>query len=131
VTVPKPPAALGLIFCERLEVVTSPARVSLVGLLNELRIKTFPAVLRFTAYAGLYGGTGEGTIELSMMNAETEKVAYRYSRWWANPGRGRFRHLEIPVRAWHLATPGRFVARIRFEGKELASRILSVRKEMP
>jgi hypothetical protein len=128
---PKPPAALGLIFCERLEVVTSPARVSLVGLFNELRIKKFPTVLRFTAYAALYGGAGEGTIELSVMNTETEKVAYRYRRWGANPGPGWFRHLEIPVRAWHLAGPARFIARIRFDGQELASRILSVQKEMP
>jgi len=102
-----------------------------VGLFNELRVKTFPTVLRFTAYAGLYGGAGEGTIELLVMNVETEKVAYRYRRWWATPGSGQFRHLEIPVRGWQLVAPGRFVSRIRFDSNELTSRILSVRKEMP
>src|SRR6266481_4780058 len=104
---PRPPAVVGLVLCERLEVVAAPARLSLVGLFNELRVKSFPTVLRFTAYAGLYGGAGEGTIELLVMNLETEKVAYRHRRWWATPGSGQFRHLEIPVRAWHLATPGR------------------------
>jgi hypothetical protein len=128
---PKPPAALGLIFCERLEVVTSPARVSLVGLFNELRVKKFPTVLRFTAYAALYGGAGEGTIELSVMNLATEKEVYLYRRWWATPGSNQFRHLEIPVRKWHLAIPDRFLATLRFDGKELASRALRVRKEMP
>jgi hypothetical protein len=128
---PRPPTVVGLVFCERLEVVTAPARLSLVGLFNELRIKTFPTVLRFTAYAGLYGGAREGTIELSVMNLETEKEVYLYRRWCSTPGSDQFRHLEIPVRKWYLATPGRFIARIRFDGKELASRIISVLKEMP
>src|SRR5262249_40626878 len=131
VTMPRPPAVLGLIFCERLEVVTSPARMSLVGLFDQVRVESFPTVLSFTAYAGLYGGAGEGTIGLTMMHLETEEEVYRYRRWYALSGQGRFLNLEIRVRQWQVTAPGRFAANLRFDGQELTSRYLRVLKRTP
>jgi hypothetical protein len=105
--------------------------MSLVGLFDQVRVVRMPTVLALTVYAGLYGGTGEGTIELTMMHLETEEEVYRYRRWYALLGPGRFLNLEIRVRNWHITAPGRYAAILRFDGQELTSRYFRVLKVTP
>src|SRR5437879_1578853 len=94
----KQPQVLGLILCERLQVDPAVAQLSLVGVFHSLRFRHFPAQARaFAAYAALYGGEGEGTMELVCRRMETEEDIYFYRRWYACPPRGIVVHLEIRV----------------------------------
>jgi len=80
----KLPAVVGLMVCRRFEVDTSTGYVNLIGICHELQYLRFPTLPEpFTLYVHLYGGAGEGTIELLILSLETEREIYRYRRWAA------------------------------------------------
>src|SRR5262245_58413690 len=111
----------------------APPRASLAGTFHTLAFDRWPAEgVPFTAYAALYGGQGEGTIELLVTRLETERIVYRYRRWYAAPG-PRTVHLEIKVRRCLFPAPGRYGLRLRFDGKDLTFRFLDVvaRRDRP
>ena len=63
--------------------------MSLVGVFSGLTFDRFPSpIQRFTIYAMLYDGEGEGLIEVRIVQMETERDLYRHQRWTSFSGRG-------------------------------------------
>jgi hypothetical protein len=76
---PKAPDPIALILCDGVHVDPTAAKMSLVGLFTSLRFPSFPTpVHRFTAYAALYGGEGEGRMRLDIKRADTEAPIYSH-----------------------------------------------------
>jgi hypothetical protein len=124
---PRRPAVVGLVLCERWAIDPTNGQMSLVGIFHTLRVPRFPTPPRgFTAYAALYGGVGEGTMELVVTRLETEQDIYRYRRWFAFPRGVQLINLEIKVRKCRFPAPGRYAVSLRFDGQELTYRYLSV-----
>jgi hypothetical protein len=120
-------AVLGLVVCETLAIEPMNGRMSLVGIFHTRHVPRFPTPPRgFTVYAALYGGTGEGTMELVVTRLETEEDIYRYRRWFAFPRGVRLINLEIKTRKCVFPAPGRYALSLRFDGQELTHRYLSV-----
>src|SRR4051812_40214665 len=112
----KHPQVLGIILCERMEIDPGVGQLSLVGVLHALRFRQFPTPARkFTAYVALYGGEGEGTMELVCTRLETEEDTYSYRRWYAFPDPGMIVHLEIPIARCAFPAPGRYSWTLRFD----------------
>jgi hypothetical protein len=102
-------------------------RMSLIGVFHIRRAPRFPTPPQgFTAFAALYGGVGEGTMDLVITRLETEQDIYRYRRWFAFPRGVRIVNLEIKVRRCIFPAPGRYALSLRFDGQELTHRYLSV-----
>src|SRR5438477_8920178 len=94
----KLPRVIGLYPCDAIDFNTQSGRVSLVGVFHSLHFDHFPAPPRkFTVYAALYDGLGEGTMDLIVTRLENEQDVYSYEKWYVFPGRGRICHIGIPV----------------------------------
>ncbi|HEV3442985.1 MAG TPA: hypothetical protein VG099_00010 [Gemmataceae bacterium] len=123
------PAVIGLILCKRLEVNTTSGLVSLVGVCHQLRYSQFPnSPEPFTLYVDLYGGAGEGTIQLVIQSLETERRLYRHRRWVAFPGIGEFVHWEMIVKRCTFPSPGRYLLELSFDGRFLADRVIEIQR---
>lgn len=122
----KPPRVVGLTLCKRITVDTAAVEMSLVGIFHDLRLPRFPASYPFTVYAALHGGSGEGTIELRVLQMETEKDVYRHQRWTGFPGEGMTNHLELQIRRCVFPAPGRYLFTFHLEEFELSQRYLDV-----
>jgi hypothetical protein len=123
----KPPKVAGLILCKRVGIDVAVGEMSLVGLIQVLSFATWPAPADpFAVYAVLYGGSGEGTIELIITRLETEEDIYTRQRWTGFTGQGLIVHMEIPVRGCIFPGPGRYVATLRFDEYELTQRYFDV-----
>jgi hypothetical protein len=121
------PEVVSLIVCERLEVNPQARLLSAVGITHRPIFPNFPSpALPFTVYCGLYDGDGEGTMELAIVRLETEEQIYRYQRWFALPGCGRFLHMELPVRRCVFPAPGRYLIKLSLDRKFLAERLIEV-----
>lgn len=124
----RPPLVVGLLLCERFSV-SAQAGASLEGLFNGLYFRDFPSLPReFTAYACLYRASGEGTIELLVTDAQTERDIYRYQSWATFPSPSPPVHTVIPVRCVFPA-PGAFNLTLRFDERILAQRTLLIYQE--
>src|SRR5262249_11568331 len=107
---PKAPEPVGLILCDGLHVDTSTAKLSLVGLFTSLRFSSFPTpVRRFTAYALLYGGEGEGRIRLEVKRADSEQQVYKNVLWRAFIA-GQISTAEVKATRCAFPSPGRYIA---------------------
>jgi hypothetical protein len=123
----KLPAVVGLLLCKNFAVDTQTAEVSLVGLVYSLRSPVFPTpVVPLTAYSLLYDGAGEGTMELSIQQLETEQEIFRKTRWFAFAERGRFTEFEMRLKKCIFPAPGRYGVALRFDGRDLAWRLLNL-----
>jgi hypothetical protein len=104
----KLPRVLGLLLCEKMDVDPRVGKASLVGIFHGLRFRAFPTPAQsFTVYAALYGGRGEGTMELGCTRLENEQDIYRYRKWTAFPGPGQPSTVEIKVTRCVFPAPGR------------------------
>src|SRR5262245_51488523 len=93
------PRPMSLVLCERLAFEGSPAKASLVGVFQFLVFSDFPtAPQAFTIYTALYGGKGEGTLELEIMRLETEEVIHRYRRWYHGTDPSAIVNVELLVK---------------------------------
>src|SRR5438105_9143223 len=82
------PKVVGLTLCDHIDIDPQTGQFSLVGIFHSRYFRQFPSpVVGFTVYAALYGGRGEGTIELKINRAETETEVYRFRRWFSLPSR--------------------------------------------
>jgi hypothetical protein len=123
----RPPRVAGLILCRALEIDPSQGRISLVGVFNHLQFPGPPPYfLEFSAYTVLYGGEGEGTIELVVSRLDTEQAVYRYQAWRGNPAPRQARHMELRLHRCVFPVPGRYGCRLRFDGSDLTWRPLDV-----
>jgi len=121
------PDVFGLILCNRLDVNPQVGQTSLQGIFQALSFSTFPSPTRpFTAYAALFDGEGEGTMELVIARLETEQDIHHYSRWVTLPGRGLVMNLEIPIESCVFPAPGRYVLVLRFDKSPVAYRFLEI-----
>jgi hypothetical protein len=126
------PRVLGLLICEKLGRDPQTGKPSLLGVMNSLTCASFPSDGRnLTAYAVLYGGTGEGTIQLGVQRLETESDVYSYSRWFRFPGRQTLVNLEIRINGIVFPVKGRYSFRLRFDDHDLTERYLDVFPERP
>jgi hypothetical protein len=126
----KPPRAVGLILCRRMEIDTQSVEMSLVGLIPSLTFPTWPARCpAFMGYAALQGGEGQGTIELVVKQLDTEAEVHRYQRWIGFARPGGMLQLEIPLRRCVFPAPGRYSFELHFDGQYLTQRLLDVYNE--
>jgi hypothetical protein len=123
------PTVVSLMLCETLAVEPHLGRLSLVGLFHSRSFHAFPTPpQRFTVYAALFGGVGEGTIELMITRLETERDIHRYQRWHAFPDRNLTANLEIKLVKCVFPAPGRYALSLRFDGRELTRRYLDIER---
>jgi hypothetical protein len=125
----RPPQACGLILCEGVRVDASPARFNLDGLFLGRAYAAFPTPKHgFTVYAGLFGGRGEGVLELACMELELERDIYYHKRWVAFSEPARSVHYVVPVKEMIFPNPGRYRFTMSFDHEPFAVRFLDVRK---
>jgi hypothetical protein len=121
--------ALGLIFCESLQVNSQTRQVSLAGLFQARTYAHFPSVRdSFTVYGALTGPIAEeGTMELLVtdLQSQAQRDIFRREWWFRAPGR-LVQHVSVPVTIKTYKAPGRYLISLRFDGKILANRFLDV-----
>lgn len=123
----KVPQVIGLVLCETMEVDLHAGRTSLIGIFHALHFPTFPTPPQtLTAYFALYGGEGEGTIELVLQRTETEEDVHRYRKWLTFPGQRMTLNQEIRLTHCVFPAPGRYSLRLRFDDRELSLRFLDI-----
>lgn len=122
----RPPRVGGLVLCQRMHVDPLRGEISLVGVFNALTFARWPtSIVDFTAYAPLYGGSGEGTMKLVVTRMDTERDIYTFQRWYAAPGR-RTVHLEVLARRCAFPLPGRYLVSLWFDEHTIARRYLDL-----
>jgi hypothetical protein len=123
----KLPQVVGLYPCDRIDLNTQTGQVSLVGIFHSLHFRAFPSPRKkFTVYAALYDGLGEGTMDLRITRLETEGDIYSHARWYSFPGRGRLAHVDVPVTKCAFPAPGRYAFKLRFDKQELTQRLVEI-----
>jgi hypothetical protein len=126
---PKAPKSLSLMLCDGVQIDTAGPKLSLVGLFYSLRFPSFPTSVRvFTAYALLYGGEGEGRMNLDIKRADTEASCYS-NELWRGFAPGVISTAEIKVRKCRFPSPGRYIVTLFFEGEIVAQSVLDVMQE--
>ena len=125
----KMPKIVGLTLCDHIDVDLATGQFSLVGIFHSRHFRQFPSpVVRFTVYAALYGGKGEGTIELAVKQAGTEKDIYRLQKWLSFPDR-QLVNLELKVTRCVFPEAGRFLVSLRFDKQNVTNRTLNIARE--
>jgi hypothetical protein len=123
----KLPQVIGLYPCERIDLNTQTGQVSLIGVFHSLHFRTLPAARRkFTVYAALYDGMGEGIMDLLITRLETEQDIYYYEKWYAFPGRGVLAHVDMPVTKCGFPAPGRYAFKLRFDQRDVTQRLVDI-----
>ena|SRR6266404_161901 len=123
----KLPQVVGLYPCERIDLNMQTGQVSFIGVFHSLHFRTFPSPgTKFTVYAALYDGVGEGRMDLLITRLETERDIYHKRRWYAFPGRGVLTHVDFLVPNLAFSAPGRYRFRLSFEQRELSQRLVNI-----
>ena len=106
---------------------------SLIDIFHALRFRHFPSPqLNFTVYFALYDGVGEGIMELTISQLQTEEDIVVLKENVVLPGRGMHRNCPISVNNFSFPAPGNYSITLRFRGEnedtsnELAFRLLEV-----
>jgi hypothetical protein len=121
------PEVVALTLCHHMDVNPQLQQLSLVGFFHSLRFPGFPtAPQRFTVHTVLFGGSGEGTMELAISQMETEATIDVYRRWFAFPERWMNIDLEIPINRCVFPEPGRYHLQLRFDDRYLSHRYLDI-----
>jgi len=121
------PRTIGVYLCKKIEVDPAKGEMSLVGVFQAMTFDRFPSpIQRFTIYAMLYDGLGEGVIEVRIIRMDNEQELYRHERWARFAGQGiQYQH-EVKVTRCVFPTPGRYGVILRFDGEIIDSRILEI-----
>jgi hypothetical protein len=124
---PKAPDPVALILCDGVHVDPTAAKMSLVGLFTSLRFPSFPTpARRFTAYAALYGGEGEGRMRLEVKRADTEALIYWKEVWRGFAAPDMMSTAEVKARKCAFPSPGRYIVNLLFEGEIICYSVLDV-----
>jgi len=127
---PKAPEPVALVLCEKMHVDPQAAQMSLVGIFHSRRFPTFPTPpQRFTVYAALHGGEGEGTMQLMVAKADTEAEIHKSEKWrgFADPDLTTMYEGIIPNCVFPSA--GRYIVTLRFDGEIVSQRVLDIFQE--
>jgi len=127
---PKKPEPVELVLCEGLHFDVQAGKMSLVGVFNSRRFVSFPTpIQQFTVYAGLQGGEGQGTMRLTVSQADTEADLYQFESWRGFSDPDLIVMYEGIVRKVVFPEAGRYIVTLRFDGEIVADRILDVFQE--
>jgi hypothetical protein len=119
------PKVAGLTLCHHIEVDPQSGQYSLMGIFHSRYFRSFPSpMIGFTVYAALYGGEGEGTIELTVSQAQTEREIYRLRKWVSFADR-RLINMELKVNRCVFPEAGRYLLGLRFDEQTVTSRIMN------
>ena len=122
------PRAFALTLCDRMEVNPATGEVSLVGIFNYRQFPSYPTSPQaFTVYSALHDGSGEGTMDLRVVQVSTDIEVHRWQKWWAFADRLHVLNLEIHLRNCVFPAPGRYVAALRFEDHLITDRVFALR----
>jgi hypothetical protein len=125
----KPPQVYGLILCEDVRVDIAPPRFCLDGLFLGREFSSFPtARLAFMVYVALFGGRGEGVMELACMELESEQDIYYHRRWVAFSEPAKTIHYMISVKKIIFPNAGRYRFPMSFDKEAFAIRYLDIRQ---
>jgi hypothetical protein len=124
---PKAPEPVALVLCEKMHIDPQAGKMSLVGVFQGLRFPSFPTpVQRFTAYAALHGGEGEGTMQLTIAKADTEVEVHNSTKWRGFADPDLITMYEGIVKDCVFPAPGRYIVTLRFDGDILTQRVLDI-----
>lgn len=124
------PEVVAMTLCDRMEVNPQTGKVSLIGVFQALHYSAFPTPpQKFIVCTTLFGGRGEGAIELAIARMETEADIARYRRWWSFPQRRLNVNLMIPFTRCVFPCPGRYELQLCFDKQELTHRYLDIFQE--
>jgi hypothetical protein len=123
------PTAFSLILCAKIKSIPTEKGVDLQDVFHAFYLLRFPSSPpHFTVYTALFDGVGEGTMELAVWRLETEEDLYFNRRWVAFPGRGYVVNFELLVKRLILPAPGRYGFSLRFDKREITSRIVEAHR---
>ena len=123
----KLPEVVALVLCERMEVDPQRGKTSLSGIFHARRLRSFPSPGQtFTAYVAVYGGIGEGTLQLDISRLDGEDCIYTWRKWCTFPGPTYLVNLEIPIEDCSFPSPGRYELTLRFDARLVTYRRFDV-----
>ena len=121
------PRAFALTLCERIDVDAAQVLYSLIGVFNFRSHPSYPTPpQRFAVHTVLFDGLGQGTLELKVLDANTNNPVYRFQKWWASTVRLQMVHLEIPVTQCVFPAPGRYLFELLLDGNFITDRYLEL-----
>ena len=117
----KLPLVLGILPCEQIAVDPETGCYSLTDVFVRLRWGgPWPLLKPFVVFGTLFNGRGEGIMHLLVTHLRTERLIYRFTRWFTSPDASRTHFLEIPVQACRFPAPGRYRLALQIDGEEIA-----------
>jgi hypothetical protein len=122
-----PPSAIGLTLCDYVILEEGTRKISLVGSFTGLQVLGFPSVpQRFSVFAVLTDGMGDGTIELAVTQLETDQEIYSVRRSVHFPD--RFMEVRVLFRVGQCSfpVPGTYLFTLLVDGDWIAHRRLRV-----
>jgi hypothetical protein len=122
------PVVVGLTLCEMMSVDPERGRVSLDGVFHTLRLSDFPLEpRRFTVYAALTDGVGEGLLKLTVTRLQTNRIIYSFRRWFAFPS-DRLEPVNMEIRVTRCIFPasGRYAFALLFDDEMAAERTVHI-----
>jgi hypothetical protein len=127
---PKAPDPVPLILRERLQIDLQAVQMSLVGIFHSRRFSSFPTPpQRFTVYAALHGGEGQGTMRLTVARAATEETVYQVEKWRGFADPDLMTTYEEILTSCVFPGAGRYIITLRFDGAIVAQRVLDILQE--
>ena len=123
----KLPHVLGIVPCDRIAFDPRTGLYSLIDVFVRFTwIGRWPLLKPFMVFGTLFNGKGEGAMRLILTHLETERLIYRFTRWYTSPDQGQSHYLEIPVTKCQFPVPGRYRLSLRIDDEEIACQYLDI-----
>lgn len=127
---PTAPDPVSLVLCDHMHVDPQLGQMSLVGVFNSRRFRTFPARLpRLTVYAALHGREGQGTMTLTISKADTEDEIRKSEKWRGFADPDLITMYEGTILDCLFPAAGRYIVALRFDGQIVTQRVLDIFQE--
>jgi hypothetical protein len=121
------PIALGLTLCDYVLVEEGSKKVSLIGSFIGIRAAKFPFVpLPFCVFAPLTGGLGDGRVELSVTDLDSNEEIYSLVRALRFPDRFVEVHVLFRLSECEFPQAGSYLVTLLIDGDWIAHRRLRV-----
>src|SRR5262245_3803408 len=119
------PVVLGLNLCDYVIVEERTRKVSLIGTFSGLGTAEFPALAPpFSVFAMLTDGLGSATIELIVIQMETNEQVYLHQAVLTFPDKVAEVRYHLRVRQCTFPTPGNYQFTLVLDGEWMAHRRL-------
>jgi hypothetical protein len=121
------PIAVGLTLCEQVIVEEGTQNISLINTFTVWPMSSFPSAYRpFCAYCVLLDGDGDGTIQLTIIQEDTEDVIYDVRHTVNFPSPLAEVRILFRVEDCSFPAPGRYYATLSVDGESVAQRRFEV-----